>query len=88
MTVANDHDYSQLPVLDDNDRKLKGYLDIRELKQKLEIGKVKGEDGIENCLKRFRGGKGKGGVEGSYTIIEPDTGLADLECEFRFSWSE
>jgi len=88
LTVANDHDYSQLPVLDDNDRKLKGYLDIRELKQKLEIGKVKGEDGIENCLKRFRGGKGKGGVEGSYTIIEPDTGLADLECEFRFSWSE
>lgn len=85
LTVAEDHDYSQLPVLDSNDRKLKGYLDIKELKNKIQNGQVHGSDGIEKCLKRFRGirsGNAADGGNGAYTLIQPDTGLADLEREY------
>ncbi|CEH16141.1 transcription initiation factor subunit taf10 [Ceraceosorus bombacis] len=74
LRIAHDHDYSQLPVMDG--RKPKGYLDVKEAVHRTGTGKLSAERNVSEAMTRFRGES----AGGTFTVITPDTGLAELEA--------
>ncbi len=85
LSVAHDHDYSQLPLVGEK-RKLLGYVDVAQLKSRLQSGASKPEDRVDSAMNRFAASSAAASEEQSngpkkFTIITPQTDLADLEGE-------
>ncbi|EPQ26536.1 uncharacterized protein PFL1_05858 [Pseudozyma flocculosa PF-1] len=78
LRTAMDHDYSQIPLVSDRDRKLLGYVELSNLQAHSQSGAAAGSDPVGKIMNRFTTGKG-GSNGGTYTVITPDTGLAELE---------
>ena len=83
LQVAFDHDYEQLPVLSSSsgNRKLLGYLDVKKLKADVDAGRLEKSKGVREHMVKFGASKGKAASSGTYTLISPETGLGELECE-------
>ncbi|CAD6891800.1 unnamed protein product [Tilletia controversa] len=91
LSVAHDHDYSQLPLVSTTDRKLLGYVDVAVLSKRLAEGSLIGSDPVDSAMNRFAnaapstaagasGGSGGGGrTRSTFTVIDPNTGLGELE---------
>ncbi|KAK0534272.1 hypothetical protein OC834_001974 [Tilletia horrida] len=91
LSVAHDHDYSQLPLVSTTDRKLLGYVDVAVLTKRLAEGSLIGSDPVDSAMIRFANAANKAGTSASgpgagaarsrstYTVIDPNTGLGELE---------
>lgn len=79
LSIAHDHDYSQLPLVGSN-RKLLGYVDVASLRAHVEAGTKKQDDKVDSAMVRFKAMPGTLGSN-TYTVIEPNTGLGELEGE-------
>ncbi|KIS70360.1 uncharacterized protein UMAG_01529 [Mycosarcoma maydis] len=81
LRVALDHDYSQLPLVSDKNRKLLGYVQKDRLEEQVKGGS--GDKSVATIMTKFSGGaspsSSSAGVAATYTVITPDTGLAELE---------
>ncbi|KAK6536337.1 hypothetical protein TWF281_000576 [Arthrobotrys megalospora] len=74
LAMSYDRSYDQLTVINPQNRSLLGYLSIPRLKQLLQSRTLSDEDTVEEAMTRFRKGKGV-----KYTVITPETELAELE---------
>ncbi|KAK6349922.1 hypothetical protein TWF696_006181 [Orbilia brochopaga] len=74
LAMSYDRSYDQLTVIDPQNRSLLGYLSIPRLKQLLQSRALSEDDTVEKAMTRFRKGKGV-----RYTVITPETELAELE---------
>ncbi|KAK6363111.1 hypothetical protein TWF730_000556 [Orbilia blumenaviensis] len=74
LAMSYDRSYDQLTVINPQNRSLLGYLSIPRLKQLLQSRSLREEDTVEAAMTRFRKGKGV-----KYTVITPETELAELE---------
>ncbi|KAE8248641.1 hypothetical protein A4X13_0g5529 [Tilletia indica] len=95
LSVAHDHDYSQLPLVSTTDRKLLGYVDVAVLSKRLAEGSLIGSDPVDSAMNRFANatsssssaaGAGAGAssnagnrTRSTFTVIDPNTGLGELE---------
>lgn len=78
IELAYDRDFSHIPVLGKN-RNLLGYIEVATLKKKWEAGEVNPTDKIASCMTKFN----RSPTTNPYTIITPDTPLAELESFLR-----
>ncbi|KDN46445.1 hypothetical protein K437DRAFT_256171 [Tilletiaria anomala UBC 951] len=79
LNVAHDHDYSQLPLVGDN-RKMLGYVDVASLRERLEKGTSQPSDRVDSAMVAFwKREAATNGEKRKFTIITPQTDLADLE---------
>ncbi|KAN0136904.1 hypothetical protein V8E53_005345 [Lactarius tabidus] len=78
IELAYDRDFSHIPVLGGN-RNLLGYIEVATLKKKWEGGEVNPTDKIASCMTKFN----RSPTTNPYTIITPDTPLAELEGFLR-----
>ncbi|KAK6357245.1 hypothetical protein TWF718_001566 [Orbilia javanica] len=74
LAMSYDRSYDQLTVINPQNRSLLGYLSIPRLKQLLQSRAITEEATVEEAMTRFRKGKGV-----KYTVITPETELAELE---------
>ncbi|EPS39134.1 hypothetical protein H072_7092 [Dactylellina haptotyla CBS 200.50] len=74
LAMSYDRSYDQLTVINPQNRSLLGYLSIPRLKQLLQSQALAEEDSVEKAMTKFRKGKGV-----KYTVITPETELAELE---------
>ncbi|EWC45532.1 hypothetical protein DRE_05390 [Drechslerella stenobrocha 248] len=74
LAMSYDRSYDQLTVVHPRNRSLLGYLSIPRLKQLLQSRAVTEEDTVEKAMTKFRKAKGV-----QYTVITPETELAELE---------
>ncbi|KAJ6264627.1 hypothetical protein Dda_0776 [Drechslerella dactyloides] len=74
LAMSYDRSYDQLTVIHPQNRSLLGYLSIPRLKQQLQSRALSEEDTVEKAMTKFRKGKGV-----RYTVITPETELAELE---------
>ncbi|KAI0305307.1 hypothetical protein B0F90DRAFT_1625266 [Multifurca ochricompacta] len=74
IKLAYDRDFSHIPVLGKR-RNLLGYVEVAALKKKWEAGEVNPTEKIATCMTKFN----RSPRTNPYTIITPDTPLADLE---------
>lgn len=80
LRVALDHDYSQLPLVSDKNRKLLGYVQKDRLEEQVKSGN--GDNSVASIMTKFAGGAAASSIApaaATYTVITPDTGLAELE---------
>ncbi|TKY86685.1 hypothetical protein EX895_004325 [Sporisorium graminicola] len=82
LRVALDHDYSQLPLVSDKNRKLLGYVQKDRLEEQLKSGNS--DKSVATIMTKFSSGASAaspsaGATAATYTVITPDTGLAELE---------
>jgi transcription initiation factor TFIID subunit 10 len=84
LQVAFDHEYEQLPVLSSSNgnRKLLGYLDVKKLRAEVDAGRSSKGDGVLKNMVKFGGSNTEVKDKSTYTLISPETGLGELECEF------
>lgn len=80
MDLMLEREYSQLPVISSNNRKLVGYVSLASLQNKLEHGNIQLNDTVESCMFSFK--KAAGVALNKYEVITPDTSLADLGTYF------
>lgn len=85
LSVAHDHDYSQLPLVGQS-RKLLGYVDVGNLKERLEKGQSSSTDPVDTAMTSFASAAKQQGGKSKFTIITPQTELADLEGERQSSF--
>ncbi|ETW75914.1 hypothetical protein HETIRDRAFT_330206 [Heterobasidion irregulare TC 32-1] len=74
IELAYDRDFSHIPVLD-RKRKPLGYVDVAELKKKWEAGAATPSDKVASHMTKFN----RSPSTNPYTVITPDTPLADVE---------
>ncbi|GAK63364.1 transcription initiation factor IID, TAF10 subunit [Moesziomyces antarcticus] len=81
LRVALDHDYSQLPLVSDKNRKLLGYVQKHRLEEQLKEGNS--DKTVASIMTKFSSGPAASASSSApaatYTVITPDTGLAELE---------
>ncbi|CDR87192.1 related to TAF10-TFIID and SAGA subunit [Sporisorium scitamineum] len=81
LRVALDHDYSQLPLVSDKNRKLLGYVQKDRLEEQVKSGN--GDKTVATIMTKFSSGASASSssatAAATYTVITPDTGLAELE---------
>ncbi|KAJ9478394.1 Transcription initiation factor TFIID subunit 10 [Pseudozyma hubeiensis] len=81
LRVALDHDYSQLPLVSDKNRKLLGYVQKDRLEQ--QVNSSNGDKSVATIMTKFSSGSAgsssSSAAAATYTVITPDTGLAELE---------
>jgi cystathionine beta-synthase len=70
-----EREYSQLPVIHANNKKLVGYVSMASLQARLEQGTINLNDPVDTCMFSFKNAKSSGMA---YQLITPDTSLADL----------
>lgn len=75
LRIASDHDYSQLPLVSDKNRKLLGYVQVQGLESQSK--QSKGDETVGSIMTKFSATGSSGAT--TYTVITPDTGLAELE---------
>ncbi|KAI9428455.1 hypothetical protein H4582DRAFT_1772960, partial [Lactarius indigo] len=78
IELAYDRDFSHIPVLGKH-RNLLGYIEVATLKKKWEAGEVNPTDTIASCMTKFN----RSPTTNPYTVITPDTPLAELESFLR-----
>ncbi|KAG8216410.1 hypothetical protein J3R82DRAFT_6515 [Butyriboletus roseoflavus] len=71
IELAYERDFSHIPVLDKNRRPV-GYVDAALLRAKWQAGQANPNDSVKEYMSRFQRS------EHPYTIITPDTPLAEL----------
>lgn len=85
LRVALDHDYSQLPLVSDKNRKLLGYVQKDRLEEQVKSGN--NDKSVATIMTKFSSGSSPSSsstaAAGTYTVITPDTGLAELEVFLR-----
>ncbi|KAI0065272.1 hypothetical protein BV25DRAFT_1799241 [Artomyces pyxidatus] len=74
IELAYDRDFSHIPVLD-RKRKPLGYVEVAALKKKWEAGEADPTDNVALYMTKFN----RSVSTNPYTVITPDTPLADLE---------
>lgn len=74
IDIMLEREYSQLPVIRTDNRKLVGYVSLASLQDRLEHGSVNLADPVEKCMFSFR----KAGGASKYQVITPETSLSDL----------
>ncbi|GAA5808896.1 hypothetical protein MFLAVUS_002295 [Mucor flavus] len=80
LDLMLEREYSQLPVINNSNRKLVGYISMSSLQDNLDRGNVQLSDTVESCMFAFK----KGGMScNKYQVITPDTSLADLAKFFE-----
>ncbi|KAI6007864.1 hypothetical protein EDC04DRAFT_2780047 [Pisolithus marmoratus] len=72
VELAYDRDFSHIPVLN-SDRRPLGYVDVAALKAKWEAGIAQPNDSVVEYMTKFNRKASE-----PYTLITPDTPLADL----------
>lgn len=79
LRVALDHDYSQLPLVSDKNRKLLGYVQKDRLEEQVKSGNS--DKSVATIMTKFSssGPSSSSSAPATYTVITPDTGLAELE---------
>jgi len=77
LMSAYERDFSHLTVIDQSNRALLGYLNIDSLKAQLKRGEVRGTDGVQKAMSRFRRRRE------IYKVITMDTPLEELEAFFE-----
>ncbi|SPO23004.1 related to TAF10 - TFIID and SAGA subunit [Ustilago trichophora] len=81
LRVALDHDYSQLPLVSDKNRKLLGYVQKDRLEEQVRSGSS--DQSVASIMTKFSSGaspsSSSAAAAATYTVITPDTGLAELE---------
>ncbi|SJX61619.1 related to TAF10-TFIID and SAGA subunit [Sporisorium reilianum f. sp. reilianum] len=83
LRVALDHDYSQLPLVSDKNRKLLGYVQKDRLEEQVKGGNS--DKSVASIMTKFSSGasasssSAAAAAAATYTVITPDTGLAELE---------
>ncbi|KAI8885755.1 tryptophan synthase beta subunit-like PLP-dependent enzyme [Backusella circina FSU 941] len=80
LDLMLEREYSQLPVIKNDNKKLVGYISLASLQERLERGTCQFSDSIEQCMFSFK--KNSGNME-KYHVITPDTSLADLAKFFE-----
>ncbi|KAI9256296.1 tryptophan synthase beta subunit-like PLP-dependent enzyme [Helicostylum pulchrum] len=81
LDLMLEREYSQLPVINNSNRKLVGYISMSSLQDNLDRGNVHLSDTVESCMFAF---KKSGGMPcNKYQVITPDTSLADLAKFFE-----
>lgn len=78
IELAYDRDFSHIPVLGKH-RNLLGYIEVATLKKKWEAGEVNPTDTIASCMTKFN----RSPTTNPYTVITPNTPLAELESFLR-----
>ncbi|KAH9942827.1 hypothetical protein B0H21DRAFT_695951 [Amylocystis lapponica] len=74
IELAYERDFSHIPVLDRH-RKPIGYVDVAALKARWEAGKADPDDKVLQYLTKFKRSPSQ-----PYTLITPETPLAELEA--------
>ena len=81
LRVALDHDYSQLPLVSDKNRKLLGYVQKDRLEEQVRSGSS--DKSVATIMTKFSSSSSpsssSAAAAATYTVITPDTGLAELE---------
>lgn len=81
LRVALDHDYSQLPLVSDKNRKLLGYVQKDRLEQQVRSGSS--DQSVASIMTKFSSdaspSSSSAAAAATYTVITPDTGLAELQ---------
>ncbi|KAI9568093.1 hypothetical protein HD554DRAFT_817907 [Boletus coccyginus] len=72
IDLAYERDFSHIPVLDKHRRPL-GYIDVAALKAKWQAGCADPDDSVKKYMSRFIRNEAN-----PYTVITPDTPLAEL----------
>ncbi|KAI9491864.1 tryptophan synthase beta subunit-like PLP-dependent enzyme [Zychaea mexicana] len=75
LDVMLEREFSQLPVIRTDNKKLVGYVSLASLQECFEHGTIQPNTAVELCMFSF---KKKGSSTSKYQIITPDTSLADL----------
>ncbi|KAI8138901.1 tryptophan synthase beta subunit-like PLP-dependent enzyme [Fennellomyces sp. T-0311] len=75
LDVMLEREFSQLPVIRTDNKKLVGYVSLTSLQEQLEHQTIQAKTTVEQCMYTF---KKKGAPTSKYQIITPDTSLADL----------
>ncbi|KAG0041991.1 hypothetical protein BGZ83_001034 [Gryganskiella cystojenkinii] len=76
-------DFSQLPVLNPDNRKLMGYISLTSLTTLLEEGQAQENDLVSKWMYSFLKKNKQGGPRSRYEVITPETPLADLSKFFE-----
>ena len=74
-----EREFSQLPVIRPDNKKLVGYVSLASLQEQLEHQQIQPKSTVEQCMYAF---KKKGAAASKYQVITPDTSLADLGRSF------
>ncbi|CAO3592645.1 unnamed protein product [Absidia cylindrospora] len=80
IDLMMEREYSQLPVVHSENKKLIGYVSLASLQARLDDGSSKANDQIESCMFSFKNAKSSGMA---YQLITPDTSLTDLAKFFE-----
>ncbi|CAO3624100.1 unnamed protein product [Cunninghamella echinulata] len=80
INIMIEREYSQLPVVHAENKKLVGYVSLTSLQSRLDQGLIKLDDSVESCMFSFKNAKSSGMT---YQLITPDTSLADLAKFFE-----
>ncbi|KAI8090031.1 tryptophan synthase beta subunit-like PLP-dependent enzyme [Halteromyces radiatus] len=80
LDLMYEREYSQLPVVHANNKKLVGYVSLASLEARLNQGTSHPNDQVDSCMFSFKNAKSSGVA---YQLITPDTSLADLAKFFE-----
>lgn len=69
-----EREFSQLPVIRTDNKKLVGYVSLTTLQERLDQGVIQPKTAVQDCMFTFK--KATGTLK--YQLITPDTSLADL----------
>ena len=69
-----EREFSQLPVIRTDNKKLVGYVSLTTLQERLDQGAIQPKTAVQDCMFTFK--KSTGTLK--YQLITPDTSLADL----------
>ncbi|KAI9254458.1 tryptophan synthase beta subunit-like PLP-dependent enzyme [Phascolomyces articulosus] len=75
LDVMMEREFSQLPVIRTDNKKLVGYVSLTSLQEQLEHNAIQPNTTVDHSMYAF---KKKGTSTSKYQIITPDTSLADL----------
>lgn len=79
LDLMLEREYSQLPVIRTDNRKLVGYVSLASLQARLESGAIQLNDPVREAMYGFK----KSAGTSTYQVITPDTSLADLAKFFE-----
>ncbi|CDH58000.1 cystathionine beta-synthase [Lichtheimia corymbifera JMRC:FSU:9682] len=79
LDLMLEREFSQLPVIRTDNKKLVGYVSLTTLQERLDQGVIQPKTAVQDCMFTFK--KATGTLK--YQLITPDTSLADLAKFFE-----
>ncbi|KAI9311100.1 tryptophan synthase beta subunit-like PLP-dependent enzyme [Dichotomocladium elegans] len=79
LDLMLEREFSQLPVIRTDNKKLVGYVSLAALQEHLDRGTTKPNTSVQDCMFAFKKSTGAS----KYQVITPDTSLADLAKFFE-----